>query len=550
MDRTTRQVNVLTLSGPAWTEAKRRAEIIAPLARLPRVGHDAADLAAAQLGLSRRRIYQLIGRARQGEGLVTDLAVGRSGGGRGEGRLPDKVERIISDVLFELYLQRQRRSATAVEKAIAIRCRRAGLCAPSRGAIRRRIDRLDPEVAARHRLGEHASRRLKPAAGAMPPPERPLAVVQIDHTKVDLIVVDEHRRQPIGRPYLTIAIDVFSRCIVGMVVTLEAPSATSVGLCLAHVVTEKQPWLDRLEIKAAWPMTGKAEKLHLDNAVEFKCEALRRGCEQYGISLTYRPVGQPHFGGVVERVIGTMMRMVHQLPGTTFADIGERGSYPSEGNAALTLAELERWLALAITVYHGSIHSTLRETPEARWSQGVSEFGAPPTVRNAQGFLIDFLPIIRRSIGRTGFVVDHVSYYADALRPWIARRDRLDRFILRRDPRDLSRLWVLDPESNRYLEIPYRTMNWPAITLWECRAAHKVLRERGAKQVDEPSLFRAIEQMRSMAERSVKLTKRARRDRERRRHLRQPERTALTEPPECSERASGAVKPFDELEQW
>ncbi len=168
----------LTLSGPAWTEAKRRAEIIAPLARPPRVGHDAADLAAAQLGLSRRRIYQLIGRARQGEGLVTDLTVGRSGGGRGEGLLPDKVERIISDVLFELYLQRQRRSATAVEKAIAIRCRRAALCAPSRGAIRRRIDRLDPEVAARRRLGEQASRHLKPAAGAMPAPERPLAVVQ------------------------------------------------------------------------------------------------------------------------------------------------------------------------------------------------------------------------------------------------------------------------------------------------------------------------------------------------------------------------------------
>jgi putative transposase len=550
MDRTVRQVNVLTLSEPAWTEAKRRAEIIAPLARPPGVGHDAADLAAAQLGLSRRRIYQLIGLAKQGEGLVTDLAVGRSGGGRGEGRLPDKVERIISDVLFEIYLQRQKRSATAVEKAVAIRCRRAGLRAPSRGAIRRRIDRLDPEVAARHRLGEQASRRLKPAAGAMPAPDRPLAVVQIDHTKVDLSVVDEHRREPIGRPYLTIAIDVFSRCIVGMVVTLEAPSATSVGLCLAHMVTEKQPWLDRLEIKAAWPMTGKPEKLHLDNASEFKGEALQRGCEQHGISLTYRPVGQPHFGGVVERVIGTMMRVVHQLPGTTFADIGERGSYPSEGNAALTLAELERWLALAITVYHGSIHSTLRETPEARWKQAVSELGAPPTVRNAQAFLIDFLPIICRSIGRTGFVVDHVSYYADALRPWIARRDRLDRFILRRDPRDLSRLWVLDPESNRYLEIPYRTMNWPAITLWECRAAYKVLRERGAKQVDEPSLFRAIELMRSMAERSVKLTKRARRDRERRRHLRQHERTALTEPPECSERPPGGVKPFDELEQW
>ncbi len=30
-------------------------------------------------------------------------------------------------------------------------------------------------------------------------------------------------------------IDVFSRCIVGLVVTLEAPSALSAGLCLAHI---------------------------------------------------------------------------------------------------------------------------------------------------------------------------------------------------------------------------------------------------------------------------------------------------------------------------
>ncbi|MBV4715386.1 hypothetical protein Q5482_24775 [Escherichia coli] len=42
---------------------------------------------------------------------------------------------------------------------------------------------------------------------------------------IDLIVVDDRDRQPIGRPYLTLAIDVFTRCVLGMVVTLEAPSA-------------------------------------------------------------------------------------------------------------------------------------------------------------------------------------------------------------------------------------------------------------------------------------------------------------------------------------
>ncbi|WP_041254448.1 hypothetical protein [Frankia sp. EAN1pec] len=53
----------------------------------------------------------------------------------------------------------------------------------------------------------------------------------------------ERQRLPIGRPYVTVAIDVASLCVVGLAVTLEAPSATSVGLCLAHLVADKRAWL-------------------------------------------------------------------------------------------------------------------------------------------------------------------------------------------------------------------------------------------------------------------------------------------------------------------
>ena len=113
-----------------------------------------------------------------------------------------------------------------------------------------------------------------------------------------------------------------SRCVAGLVVTLEAPSATSVGLCLAHMVTDKRAWLEQLEVEAAWPMSGKPRELHVDNAAEFKSEALRRGCDQQGIRLRYRPPGQPHFGGIIERL--TMMQMVHKLPGTTFSSIAEQ----------------------------------------------------------------------------------------------------------------------------------------------------------------------------------------------------------------------------------
>ena len=57
---------VATLPDAAWAQARQRAEIIGPLAALDVVGHEAADAAAHALGLSRRQVYVLIRRARQG----------------------------------------------------------------------------------------------------------------------------------------------------------------------------------------------------------------------------------------------------------------------------------------------------------------------------------------------------------------------------------------------------------------------------------------------------------------------------------------------------
>ena len=81
--------------------------------------------------------------------------------------------------------------------------------------------------------------------------------------------MDEKYHQPIGRPYLTIAIDVFSRCIPGFCLTLEPPSALSVGLCLTHVVYEKENWLRQRSIEAKWPIWGKPDGIYVDNAKEF-----------------------------------------------------------------------------------------------------------------------------------------------------------------------------------------------------------------------------------------------------------------------------------------
>ena len=546
---------VATLPDEAWAQARHRTEIIGPLAALEVVGHEAADEAAQALGLSRRQVYVLIRRARQGTGLVTDLTPGRSGGGKGKGRLPEPVERIIRELLQKRFLTKQKRSLAAFHREVAQACKTQKLPVPARNTVAQRIAGLHPAKIARSRGGQDAARPLQGAGGIPPEVTMPLEQVQIDHTVIDLIVVDERDRQPIGRPYLTLAIDVFTRCVLGMVVTLEAPSAVSVGLCLAHAACDKRPWLEGLNVEMDWPMSGKPRLLYLDNAAEFKSEALRRGCEQHGIRLDYRPPGQPHYGGIVERIIGTAMQMIHdELPGTTFSNPGQRGEYDSEKMATLTLRELERWLALAVGTYHGSVHNGLLQPPAARWAEAVERVGVPAVVTRPTAFLVDFLPVIRRTLTRTGFVIDHIHYYADALKPWIARRERLPAFLIRRDPRDISRIWVLEPEGQHYLEIHYRTLSHPAVTLWEQRQALAKLRQLGREQVDESALFRMIGQMREIVTTAQKATRKARRDADRRQHLKTSEPPAKPIPPDVDMADPQAdnlppAKPFDQIEE-
>ncbi|HFD0819937.1 TPA: DDE-type integrase/transposase/recombinase, partial [Legionella pneumophila] len=437
------------------------------------------------------------------------------------------------------------------------RCIRAKLQPPSYNTVNDRIQKISSKDIKKYREGNKALRTLSAVEGSFPKVSAPLDLIQIDHTPVDLIIVDEKTRRPIGRPYLTAAIDVYSRCITGFFLTLEAPSATSVGLCLVHSVIDKTAYLASLGISGEWPIWGKPLTIYVDNAQEFHSEALRRGCAQHGMQLQYRPVGEPQYGGIIERLIGTLMQYVHTLPGTTFSNITERGEYDSDGKAVMTLSELEKWLTLVIVgQYHNKIHASLHEPPIECYKSGLLASGGPkPIVQNKKGFLIDFLPIIKRSIQRHGFIVDHINYYSNSLQPWIAERTKGEKFIIRRDPRNISRIFVLPPNQNAYIEVPYRTLNYPAITLWEYRESLKYLKEQGESKLDEASIFRTIEEMRKIVEAASANSRVARRRKARTQHLTHEgqivinQNAALPDETNCGIEYMPA-KPFDVIEEW
>jgi putative transposase len=519
--------DLLSVKPPQWDRALRYLSVVRRLFESSTRTRSEVAAAAMELGCGVVHLYSLLGRY-QADPRLTSLLPRRRGPAPGGSLLSADVDAVIDDAIRTVYMTQQRPRVSDLVTEIRRRCHAAQLNPPGRKAVRARLlGKPQSELIAR-RLGRKAARdRFAPVVGSLEP-KWPLSLVQIDHTLVDVIVVDSATRAPIRRPWLTLAIDVYSRCVVGFHLSLEPPSATSVALCIAHAALSKLPWLSERKIDAEWAMEGLIEHLHLDNAKEFHSEALRRGCEQYGIGIEYRPVRTPHYGGHIERLIGTMMGKVHLLPGTTFSNVSDKGDYDSEKHAAVTVDELERWLVHAITgVYHREVHRALSTTPLTAWERGISGDatslgrGMPVAVPDPHRFLIDFLPIERRLIRREGISLHSVSYWSDVLRAWVGVAEKM---IVRYDPRNLSRIYLLGPDG-RYYDIPYRDVRRPPITLWEQRLALKRLHEEGRSHVDESAIFRTIEMMRRIAEESVTTTKTIRRQQERRLRIIQGGRT-------------------------
>jgi putative transposase len=468
--------------------------------------------AATQLGCSVARAYTLLERY-AADPTVTSLLPRRPGPPVGLSRFEPEVDKLIDMTIEKAYLSRQRIRISDLVVEVQRHCHREGIPAPGRKAIVTRLRQKPRAVIAARRDGNRAARhRFEPVLGSLESPA-PMALVQIDHTLVDVIVVDSVTRAPIQRPWLSVAIDVHTRCVTGFHLSLEAPSATSVALCVAHAALPKEQWLAQRHIDAVWPIQGLPRMLHLDNGKDFHSEALRRGCEQYGISVDYRPVRTPHYGGHIERLIGTLMGNVHLLPGTTFSNIKERGEGNPEKSAAMTIDEVEMWLGHAIAgVYHRELHRSIGVTPLAAWERAAALHPAAPPIADPRRLVIDFLPMERRLVRRDGVMLHSIAYWSDVLRTWVGDPEPM---IVRYDPRDLSRIYLLGPDGN-YYDLSYRDIRRAPISRWEQRRAIKRLREEGYATVDEGAIFRTVERMRAVTDAARAVTKSIRRERERR----------------------------------
>lgn len=494
-----------------WAEAVRRAGVIASLAGAGgRVTRARVREAGCALGLSVQGTYRLLARYRENP-VTASLVAAKPGPPKGTRRLAPRVEAVVERAIEAVYEQRERPTLARLRRDVRQDCQEAGLTPPSRKALAARVSARSLRDMVRAREGTEAARQRFASVRPGPRPTAPLQLVQADHTRVDLLAVDDRSRLPLGRPWLTLLLDVATRCVLGLYVSFDAPSAVGVALAVAQAVLPKDDWLASRGVELAWPMHGLPATLHLDNAREFRSRALRLGCEQHGICIEHRPPGRPRYGGHIERLMGTLMRRLHTLPGTTFSSVAARGDYPAEERAVLTLAEIERVLALEVLgPYHNEVHSALGRTPAAAWAEGVAS--APPRLpRHQDVFVLDFLPWEERVVRRDGLHLFRILYYHGALATLIGEPECKVR--VKYDPRDLSRVFAELPRvsGDGHVAVPCADLGRPPISLWEHRAAVRALREAGRRTVDEHAIFEAVAEQRRTLDEARERTRTTRR---------------------------------------
>ena len=406
-------------SNEEFKEIQEKYNAIQPLLAND-ISRDKIEEHAKKIGVHFTTLYRWLKKYKS-TGTLTGLLPKPSGRKKGETRLDFMVEDVMQQVINNYYLTKQRPSVQSVITKINIECKNRGITAPSKNTIRNRIHKLS-EYDVLKKQGNRSTARTKfePVPGNFEA-EYPMQIIQIDHTPVDLILVDDETREPIGRPYITVAIDIYSRMIVGYYLTLSPPSSTSVALCITNTVLPKDKILLKLDIDAEWNVWGFPETIHVDNGADFRAEALRTAGLAHGINIEFRPVGKSNFGGHVERVIGTLMEAVHEIPGTTFSNIQERQEYDSDKNSSMTFKEFERWLVTFITkIYHKRKHEGIGMSPEQLWEKGIfgeeSSVGLLPKPSDTVSVTIDFLPIFHRTIQKNGVNIEGLNYYDHLLR--------------------------------------------------------------------------------------------------------------------------------------
>ena len=350
------------------------------------------------------------------EATLLDM-MSRSGPGARKSRLEPEVIEILKEKVDWFYEDSGRRIVDVraeVRAAIkAANVRRVTenlnpLDVPGKETIRRHVNEAMCRDNFARKWGEKAAKARWDGAGKGVTATKILAIGMMDDTVLDTVtVLDIDRGFIAGRPWLCVVIDVFSRCVLGWLISYEPPTVNTAAECLRRA---NRPKLIRQDLHARYPIlakiNGRLDRLICDNGKNYASPQFQDILLDCGTTLQLTAVGSPTQKAIIERFFYTLKTwLLQKLPGYThdIALLREFDLDP-EKEAILTISELELLIQEFVNSYHLQVHSGINMQPANKWEASMQTYGR------------DIIPDERKLAILTGHVRRNRRIYRGAIR--------------------------------------------------------------------------------------------------------------------------------------
>lgn len=241
--------------------------------------------------------------------------------------------------------------------------------------------------------------------------DRPFEVVHIDHTELDVECV-AGSGQVLGRPWMTLLTDAFSRRVLAFYLTFDPPSYRSCMMVLRECVRR----FNRIP-----------QILIVDGGREFSSVYFETLLARYECTKKTRPPAKARFGAICERMFGIAnTRFIHNLRGNTQITRNVRQitkSVDPKGFATWSLTELHKRLAEYLYEVHDAIrHPALGCTPREAYDSALISGGSRicRMVAYNEEFLMLTLPTTAKGAAKVtpsrGVKINHIYYWCEAFR--------------------------------------------------------------------------------------------------------------------------------------
>jgi len=362
-------------------------------------------------------------------------------------KLSAESQVLLDEFIRNDYETLKQKSRFAAWASLLRKAEETGVRAPSYVTFCRAVPQRPNFEQALKRQGHRAAYQHKPFYWELTQTtprhgDRPFEIGHIDHTLLDVEVVSSQTNRALGRPWMTLLTDAFSRRLLAFYLTFDEPSYRSCMMILRECV-RRHARLPQIAI--------------LDGGPEFKSTYLETLLARYQCTKKTRPPAASRFGSVIERLFSTTnTRFIYNLRGNTQITRHVRQvtkSVDPKALAAWTLAELHHRLSeYLFEVYDTLEHPALGQSPRQAFEAGLEAFGFRPERRIPynRDFIIATLPSVPKGTAKVipgrGVKINHIYYWSGSFQDPVEENHHVP---VRYDPFDagtayayVGRRWV------------------------------------------------------------------------------------------------------------